>query len=339
MISDGNLPRILMVVNNYSVQRGGISALVMNLSKGLVSEGYKVSIHSVGGFKAGRLVKYASLFINGRDYDIIHCHGSANLGFLPCLGGVMTSLLYQKPLVVTYHSSPTSSPFIRNNLLVRIVIKRCTVITTPSEETARTFRYCGVRSIAIPNILDVENWPFRDRLRIKPAIIWTRNKNAYRPELAIESFLILKEKSPNATLTMCGSDATETIQKKYKNTPGIRLLGHVPRDELPNIMDEADIWLNTMRHESFGYSAYEAMAMGLAIVSVESSALMSRAGPKAITFSESDSAESLADAIEGVLVDQEQTIQRIQHAIKISEKLRWESIYPVWRKVYDRALS
>lgn len=328
-------PLSILMVANYYPQRGGISGLVENLSEGLVHEGFRVSIHSVGGFLPGRLFRYAELLLIAKDFDLIHCHGCASLGFLPVLAGTVSALLYQKPAVMTYHDWPTTEPFIRNSPLVRMVAAKLSVITTPFEETSESFRSYGEKVVAVPNILDVDKWEFKQRTRFRPNVVWTRN--TYCPELAIEAFLILRETYPESTLTMCGKAATEAKLKQYKDVPGLRLLGFVPREELPKILMEADIYLNTFSHDSFGYAVYEAMAMGLAVVSVPSRALASIAGFDAITFSEQAVPESLADALKRVLSDQDQAGRKTESGRDVVEKLTWEAIFPVWKGIYQAA--
>jgi glycosyltransferase involved in cell wall biosynthesis len=330
-------PLSILMVANYYPHRGGISGLVENLSEGLVHEGFRVSIHSVGGFLPGRLSRYAELFFIAKEFDLIHCHGCANLGFLPVLAGTVSALLYQKPAVMTYHDCLITEPFIRNSPMVRMVVPRLSVITTPFEETSEAFRSYGEKVVAVPNILDADKWEFKQRARFRPNIVWTRN--TYCPELAIEAFLILREAYPESTLTMCGKAATGAKLKQYKDVPGLRLLGFVSREELPKILMEADIYLNTFSHDSFGYAVFEAMAMGLAVVSVPSPALASLAGSNSITFSEQAIPESLANALKRVLSDQDLARRKTESGRDVVEKLTWEAIFPVWKGIYQAAWS
>jgi len=325
-------PKILMVANFYD-QIGGISGLVQNLSAGLSRDGYPVHVHSVGGAYFQRIKKYIQLMSLAKDYDLIHCHASARLGFLPAYIGAIIGSRYKKRLILTYHSAPSTAPFIENNFLVKHSIHNFSVVTTPSEETASIFRKYGAHVVAIPNILDLENWPYRERSCFSPNMVWTRN--IYYPELAIKAFQIVKKDFPEATLTMCGKHATESYLYKYRNLPGLQLLGSVPRNNLPAVLDKADIYINTMGNESFGYAVYEAMAMGLAIVSVPSSALYQWKGNEAILFSETGNSHSIANAVLNVIQAQEETRNRIRLSRQIVKGFEWENLSNIWEHLYE----
>jgi len=324
-------PKILMVANFYD-QIGGISGLVQNLSAGLSRDGYLVHVHSVGGAYFQRIKKYIQLISLAKDYDLIHCHASARLGFLPAYIGAIIGSRYKKRLILTYHSAPSTAPFIENNFLVKHSIHNFSVVTTPSEETASIFRKYGAHVVAIPNILDLENWPYRERSCFSPNMVWTRN--IYYPELAIKAFQIVKKDFPEATLTMCGKHATESYLYKYRNLPGLQLLGSVPRNNLPAVLDKADIYINTMGNESFGYAVYEAMAMGLAIVSVPSSAVYQWGGDEAIFFAENNIPESFAETLIKVIRDQEETKARVQSSKLILNTFSWENLSSTWEQLY-----
>jgi glycosyltransferase involved in cell wall biosynthesis len=325
------LPRILMIANYYP-QVGGISSLVQNLSKGLIKNGYSVKIYPVGGPYVYRLFRYLNLFSVIKNFDIVHCHASKRLGFLPAFIGASVGEKLHKPLVLTYHSSPTTLSFVKNSSLVKSVIHKFAIITTPSEETASLFIQYGVKTVAIPNILDLDNWRYRERSKYKPYVVWTRN--VYHPELAVEAFLLLKKEFPECSLTMCGKAANKRHLEKYQNFSGLHLLGFIPRNDLPKIMDKADVYINTMSHESFGYAVYEAMAMGLAIVSVPSSALSQWSGEKAITFSDAATPQALADALKKVIVDQDETKRKVQLGRQFVGDLTWDKLSFYWDQIY-----
>jgi glycosyltransferase involved in cell wall biosynthesis len=146
---------------------------------------------------------------------------------------------------------------------------------------------------------------------------------------------LLKQEFPDCTLTMCGKAANKFHLEKYQNTPGLHLLGFIPRNELPKIVDKADIYINTMSHESFGYAVYEAMSMGLAIVSVPSSALNQWSGEKAITFSEAPTPQALFSVLKKVIVDQNETKLKVSLGKQIVRELTWDKLSIYWEQIYN----
>jgi glycosyltransferase involved in cell wall biosynthesis len=216
-------------------------------------------------------------------------------------------------------------------------VKHFSVVTTPFEGTAFLFKVHGVPTVAIGNILELKGWPYRERIEFGPRLVWTRN--LYRPELAIEAFRLLSGQYPEATLTMCGKGARADRLREYKDLPGLALVGFVPRSLLGEILDQNDIYINTMANDSFGYSVFEAMAMGLAVVSVPSQALENLAGPEVIAFSDDDSPGSLARATADLLADQEEMRRRVARGRRVVKQFTWSKLYPAWQSVYDEVMG
>lgn len=329
-------PSILMVANYYP-DKGAISALVKNLAHGLASEGYNVRIHSVGGFWPVRLYRYLVLLVIARNFTIIHCHCSKRLGFLPAIGTLIAGKIQRNKLVLTYHSSPTTKSFIEDSWMTRLAIDHYSIVTTPFQGTANLFKIHGVKTRAIPNIFRPENWLYQERDRFEPKLVWTRN--TYYPELAVNTLEKLQTNIPEATLTMCGRAATSNRMCKYRDTPGLQLLGFVPRSQLADVLDQCDVYINTMSTDSFGYSVYEAISKGLAVVSVSSESMESLIGPEVITFSKDNTPLSLAESVQTILVDQDVTKRKVALGRKVIDQFTWVNIYPQWQTVYKSVLQ
>ena len=235
-------------------------------------------------------------------------------------------------LVLTYHSSPTTKSFVQRSWMTRLAVEHYSIVTTPFELTAEMFSDFGVRTEAIPNIISIDNWPFRQRRQFEPKFVWTRN--TYFPELAVSAFKLVMSQYPDATLTMCGKAAKPNGQFGDLQQPGLDLMGLVPRSKLVEILDRSDIYLNTMGTDSFGYAVYEALAMGLIVVSVYSESLDSIVGSDVIYFSDDDTPQSLADSILQTLSNQEETIRRTSLGKDIVGRLDWANLYQRWKAIY-----
>ena len=221
--------------------------------------------------------------------------------------------------------------------MAKYIIRKAALITCPIDDNAKLFRDRGAKAVGIANIFDRTKWEFTRRDRISPKLIWTRG--TYQPELAVETFKIIKKQYPKTTLTMCGKLADSRYLSQYKDLPDIYLHGFVPRNKLSLLLDNADIYINTAAGDSFGYCMFEAMAMGLAVVSVESVALRVYAGADSVTFSTDETAESLAAAALELITDQELALGKIDHACKVVDKFSWAKLFPIWENVYGEVLE
>ena len=131
-------------------------------------------------------------------------------------------------------------------------------------------RLCGLDSIVIPFGIDVEKFkpqklerddtPFTF-VMAKPLEAW------YGIDLAIRA---LNQCSSSARLVIAGGGPEEGRLKSLAESLGIEkridFLGQVNHEEIPNILNAADCFLNLSRRESFGVVILEAMACGLPVI-------------------------------------------------------------------------
>ena len=325
------------MITNYSADEGGVSAVVRNLAEELRKDGHYIDILSTRGPNwTSRITALAKLFRVARQYDIIHVHGSSFLGFLVPFFTTMIGQIRNRPVVVTYHGwISKAAQWGSKSFTVRYVARYASIITTPIEASAQHLRRGPIPAIGIPNPMRTDNWNFKTRERLRPRYVSL--KNARPPVLCIEAFKLVRQECPDATLSMCFHGATPEMLPEYADIEGLTLEGFVPRHMLPAILDDADIYVNTIAGDSFGYRHFEAMASGLAAVSVQNEALRCYAGPGTVAFSSAETPESLAAAMISVVKDQEAALARIARGREIVEGFTWNALRQVWSDVYDFA--
>jgi glycosyltransferase involved in cell wall biosynthesis len=321
----------ILLVGNYYPSKGGISALIRNLAKGLSSDGYKVEIYSLShGNIFKRIIKYLKLLFVIRRFEIIHAHGCSNLGQIPIIASYVLSVILRKRFVITFHGSIDNSSIVANNLFFRKLMSRKVIITTPSVITSKSFSDVGYQTVYIPNIVENDSWDFRKRDSISPKMICTRSK--YNPKLVIDTFIGVKKQYPDATLIMLGEFLDEKIQEYASQFESIFIVGNVPRKEVYRFLNMSDIYINSCSNDSFGYSIYEALSVGLAVVSIESPSLRDSVGEEIIEFS--FNTETLESAVFNVLKNQSTTIQRIEKGYELYAMFTWNMLKKFWLDVY-----
>ena len=90
--------------------------------------------------------------------------------------------------------------------------------------------------------------------------------------------------------------------QKSSYTERIRMVGFVPREELPLFFNAADVFVFPSRYEGFGLPVLEALACGCPTVTTNTSSIPEVAGDAALLVSPDDVA-GLGQAIYSVLTD------------------------------------
>jgi glycosyltransferase involved in cell wall biosynthesis len=127
----------------------------------------------------------------------------------------------------------------------------------------------------IPNPIDLARYAYRERTPARPMLVWVRAfHKLYNPVMAAKVVGALAPEYPEASLTMAGPDKGDGSLQQTKAEAAaagrngrVRFLGQVDKRELPRVLAEADIFLNTTYMDNTPVSVIEAMACGLCVVS------------------------------------------------------------------------
>ncbi len=161
---------------------------------------------------------------------------------------------------------------------VHRVFSRSAALVSPSNFLAHFFQLWGKYEVrVIPNVLLIEQYPYRHRPQVRPCMLWMRTfEDAYHPELAVHVLKLVQESYPNATLTMAGQDRgllkpVKDLARQLgldENGPSasIRFPGFLDRNSKQREFSTHDIFLNTNRVDNMPISVVEAAAFGLPVV-------------------------------------------------------------------------
>jgi glycosyltransferase involved in cell wall biosynthesis len=103
---------------------------------------------------------------------------------------------------------------------------------------------------------------------------------------------------------------------------GLRLLGHVPDDELPALYAGAEAFVLPSRYEGFGLPVLEAMASGTPVVAANTTALPETCGGAA-RLAEPEP-EALRDALTGLLADAGERARLRALGLARAREFTWE---------------
>ncbi|TLY36328.1 MAG: glycosyltransferase family 4 protein [Nitrospirae bacterium] len=352
------LPRIAIV--GWSVEgMGGQSAQAHALVRQLQQEGYAVSFIPMeprfpSGLQWVRRYPYVRTLLNQLLYlpsllrlrraEVMHVFSASYWSFLLSpLPAIIAGRMMGKRIVLHYHSGQAEDHLARWGMLVHPWLRLVDEIVVPSEYLRRIFARHGYRARVIPNTVDTSRFRYRERARLRPRLLSTRNfERHYRVDVTLEAFALLKARFPDATLTVAGHGSQEGELRRLAGslgTSGIRFLGAVRPPAVPGLYDEADIFVNSSVVDNQPVSVLEAFASGLPVVSTSTGDLASlvRDGETGLVVPSGDPAAT-AKAIATLIEHPDRALLMAQRAKREVEQYTWPRVHEKWATVYaDRA--
>lgn len=179
------------------------------------------------------------------------------------------------PLVLWLHGGNLPNFSAQHPAWVRRVLRRGELLVSPSGYLAHFFREWGLQVKVVPNVLHLEEYPYRHRQAVAPHLLWMRTfHDIYYPELALEVLAELRQTEPKARLTMAGQDkgllsAVKALVTKKGLQEEVRFVGFLDLAGKQREFAAHDIFLNTNRVDNMPVSVVEAAACGLPVVATK----------------------------------------------------------------------
>ena len=241
--------------------------------------------------------------------------------------------------VLHYHSGEAEDHLARWGWLVHPWLRAADVIVVPSRYLHAVFARHGHAAHVVPNIVDVERFRFRDRRPLRPRFLSARNLEAhYRVDQTLCAFALVRERHPDATLLVAGSGRREGELRRLARglgDAGIRFLGSVPPERMPEIHDACDILLNSSVVDNQPVSVLEAFAAGLPVISTTAGDLrhMVLHDSTGVAVPATDPG-AMARAACDLLADPERARRLARTARRLAEGHRADAVAEAWLRLY-----
>jgi glycosyltransferase involved in cell wall biosynthesis len=221
------------------------------------------------------------------------------------------------------------------------VIRRAHSLIVPSEFLKRTFKEYGLSAEVVPNIIDIEAFPYQSRKSFRPKLIVTRHlEPLYNIECILRAFRIVKEKFSDAELSIFGTGSEErrlqTLCTEWK-LQGVTFNGHLAPAILPAFYAAHDIFVNSSNADNFPAALVEAACSGLPIVTTRAGGIpdMIRNGQNGILVGLSDH-EALAAAVIELVENPEMARRLAEGARTWAEQFSWSTTFAALLKNYGQ---
>jgi L-malate glycosyltransferase len=271
--------------------------------------------------------------------DVAHIFSASYWSFLlaPAPASFFAKLRGSKRLI-NYHSGEARDHLSRFRS-AKFVLSRVDRIVVPSGYLVDVFREFGLPAAAVPNIVDLAQFRYRERATLRPHLICTRGfSRYYSVDVVVRAFAEVQKAYPEAQLDLVGNGPLEGEIRKLVadlNLTGVNFTGVVSRQEIGKYCDRADIFINASWLDNMPLSVIEAFAAGTPVVSTspecmpylvehERTGLLSPVGDE----------KALAANVIRLLRDPALAANMARNAHDESRKYTWEAVREQWLNTY-----
>jgi glycosyltransferase involved in cell wall biosynthesis len=220
------------------------------------------------------LIYCLQLFWRIPKYDVIHTFTAGMTSFcLWTVPSIYISRLYGKKIIINYRDGRIEQ-HLQRFPRARKHLQQATIIVSPSEYVVDVLARYGVSGgRRIFNIIDAENFHFRERSTIRPALLSNRSlERLYNVGCILRAFAIIQKKYPDATLTIVNDGPCRLELEALASELGLRnvsFVGAVPHQRILDYYDAADIYLTSPNLDCMPGSLLECFASGLPVVATK----------------------------------------------------------------------
>ena len=203
-------------------------------------------------------------------------HVMANSGWawhLFAAPAVWVAWLRRVPAIVNYRGGEAATFLAGSHALVRWTLRRAAALAVPSDFLQQVFQRHGIDAQVLPNVVDLARFKPRDAAARAGAhlVIARHLEPIYDNATALRAFALVRERRPDARLTIAGSGPEEAklhaLAAELGLGAAVRFAGTLDRDAMAALYRDADVALNPSRADNMPNSLLEAMACGVPVVS------------------------------------------------------------------------
>jgi glycosyltransferase involved in cell wall biosynthesis len=281
-----------------------------------------------------------------RDVDVAHIFSASYWSFLlaPAPAAFIAKMVNAKPKTLINYHSGEARDHLRRFRSAAFVLARIDKIVVPSGYLVNVFRAFNLAAAAVPNIVDLSQFCFRERSSLRPHLVCTRGfSRYYSVDVVVKAFAEVKKEFPEATLDLVGKGPLEGDIRKLVadlNLTGVNFTGVAAHQEIGRYYDRADIFINASWLDNMPLSVIEAFASGTPVVTTspecmpflvqhERTGLLSPVGDE----------KALAANVVRLLRDPDLAKRLAQNAHEEAKKYTWEAVREQWLNTYRELVS
>ena len=356
-------PLRVLLVGPLPPPSGGMANQTRQLSQLLYDEGIDVSvvqtnapyrpawIGSVRGVRAVfRLLPYARrLFVESGRADVVHVMANSGWAWhLFAVPAICIADLRRTRVVVNYRGGLAQEFLASHAGSVKRVLSLASSLVVPSRFLQEVFARYDISSVIVPNVVDTNVFrPARsslDDVSDDPHIVVARNlEQLYGNDVAIKALVIVRQRYPNARLSIAGSGPEVESLRRLAVASGledaVRFTGRLEISDMVALYQDADVVLNPSRADNAPNSVLEALACGVPVVSTDVGGMRYLVQhEKTAWLVPPESPEDMADGIICLLDNRDLRRSLVRNGLALAAECSWPAIREKWLGLYRRGL-
>jgi glycosyltransferase involved in cell wall biosynthesis len=287
----------------------------------------------------------ATLFARAWRYDVLHVFSASYFSFvLAPTPALLIGRLFGRKMVLNYRSGEAEDHLRRWGGTAIPAIRLAHKIVVPSGYLVDVFARFGLRAESILNTVDMELFAFRRRSPLRPLFLSNRNlEPLYNVRCVLEAFSLIQRAHPDASLAIVGDGSQRAELEQLAATLQLRNVefhGRIAPDEMPGMLNAADILLNSPNIDNMPASLIEAFAAGIPVVTTDAGGipyiLMHNVTGKMVSCADP---EAMAQAALDLLQDEAATAEIIARAHAECARYSWNVVREEWLALYHQLAS
>jgi Glycosyltransferase len=340
-------PRLCIVGPLVGRNPGYVTTPGETLAEMLRNAGYSVLTVS---HSTNRYVRFAdvvyTLLGNLRRIDVLVLSVYGGPSFIIEDAASLLAKRFGVPIVMHLHGGAMPQFMARFPRWTRRVLGRAHILVTPSEYLARLLRKYGFDAEAIPNMINLEAYPYRHRVAVRPRLLWMRAFHSiYHPEMAVRVLARVRERLPEATLVMAGQDkglkpAVKRLAAELGLAGAIRFAGFLDTEGKSREFAAADVFINTNRIDNQPVSVIEVLASGLPVVATAVGGVpdLLKHGETGLLVPDGD-VEAMAEAVVRLTEDGSLAGRLSSGGRGLAARFDAGAVFARWEVLFGRVLS
>lgn len=328
----------ILYIGNKLSKHGNTPTSVETLGN-LLSEEFDIITVSDKKNKIFRLLDMIFSIIHNRNQlslILIDTYSTSNFCYALICGWLAKQL--KIPYIPILHGGNLPVRIVKNKKMSNFLFSNATMNIAPSGYLYDVFKKHNFTVQYIPNNIEISNYPFKQREKIKPKLLYVRAfSTIYNPSMAIRVLEHLTKSYPNTELCMVGPDKDGSLKdvKELSHELGVdknvTFTGKLKKEDWIELSKKYDVFINTTNFDNTPVSVIEAMALGLPVVSTNVGGL-----PYLINDSEDgflvepDNTAEMVEKID-ILINNPHLSQKVSaRARKKVEEMDWEKVKEKW---------